>query len=159
MKKQIRKIEPSYEVQILYKRPLYSSMPGISTKYDAYNIMKDIIDANTIDHKEFFWVLLVNHSHRLLGYSEVGRGDNRSVIVNKKEIFQMVIKMNASGIILCHNHPSGNLEPSMRDVEITKEIQKMAEVFSISLLDHLIITSEGFMSMICLLYTSDAADD
>ncbi|MFY0602717.1 MAG: JAB domain-containing protein [Flavobacteriaceae bacterium] len=133
-----------HEVGIVYKRPLFDSMPHIKSQFDAYEILMEIIDKDTIDHKEFFWVLLLNQSNRLLGYSEIGKGDTKVVVVNVKEIFQLVVKMNASAILLCHNHPSGNLKASKQDIELTNKVKKACDLFSVSLLDHLILTSEYF---------------
>ncbi|MFY0630005.1 MAG: JAB domain-containing protein [Flavobacteriaceae bacterium] len=146
MTQKTTKINTMHEVGIIYKRPLFKSMPHIKSQFDAYELIMKIIDKKTIDHKEFFWILLLNQSSRLLGYAEIGKGDTKGVIVNVKEIFQLAIKLNASSIILCHNHPSGNLEASKSDIELTKKVKKAGELFSISLIDHLIITSEYFTS-------------
>lgn len=143
---EIRNENRMHEVAIVYKRPVFDSMPQISNSQDAYEIIKKFIDTETIDLKEFFWVLLLNRCNRVLGYSEIGKGDTHAVIVNVKEIFQLVLKTNASAIILCHNHPSGNLNKSKTDEELTEKINIIGQLFSITLLDHIIITSEGFYS-------------
>ena len=63
-----------------------------------------------------------------------------------KVVFQTALKSNASSILLCHNHPSGNLKPSEQDIKITKSIKEAGKLMEIALLDHLIITDEGFFS-------------
>ena len=140
------KHQKTHEVGIIYRRPLYREMPTIVSSQDADVVMKGIIDMDTIDHKEFFWILLLNHAHKVLGYSEIGKGDTSGVAVNIKEIYQIAILANASSILLCHNHPSGKLDYSEADKSITQKIKKIGELLSIKVLDHLIITSESYIS-------------
>jgi DNA repair protein RadC len=74
-------------------------------------------------------------------------GSTSGTTVNLKEIFQLVLKTNAVAIILCHNHPSGNLKPSNADIALTKRIKSLADVVDIAVLDHIILTSEGYYSL------------
>jgi len=147
MKHKTAKIAAMNEVGITYKRSLFETMPYVKSSKDAYEVLISIIDKSTIDHKEFFWILLLNHSNRVIGYAEIGKGDTSGVVVNIKEIFQLAIKTNASGVILSHNHPSGNLNASKRDIALTKQVKKAGNLFSISLIDHLILTSESYYSL------------
>lgn len=135
-----------HEVAIVYKRPVFNSMPQISHSNDGYSILLNLIDKGSIDHKECFWILLLNRANRVLGFSEIGKGDTTGVVVNVKEIFQLAILSNASAIILCHNHPSGNLNSSEQDKKLTKRVKDIGKMMSITLLDHLILTSEGYHS-------------
>jgi len=137
-----------HEVAIVYKRPLFDTMPHITNSEDVNSIIKEVVDLNTLDLKEFFWVLLLNNGNRVLGIAEIGRGDTKAVTVNVKEIFQLVIKTNAVGLVLCHNHPSGILKPSEADKAMTKKIKEASKLFSVSLLDHVIITSEDYYSFV-----------
>jgi DNA repair protein RadC len=114
---------------------------------DASRIFRESIDLRKIDLKEFFWVMLLSHSNNVLGISEIGKGNASAVIVNIKEIFQLAIRGNASSVILCHNHPSGNLNPSQADIRLTKKIQEAGQLLEISILDHIIITTEGHTSL------------
>lgn len=136
----------SSEIQIHFKRPLFSAMRYVSCAEDANSILVDFIDVDRIDLKEFFWVLLFNRANRLLAISEISIGDLTSVAVNVKEIFQLSLLTNASSVIIAHNHPSGNLNPSNRDKEITKKIKLGLSVLDVTLLDHIIISSESFYS-------------
>ena len=129
-----------------YKRPLFLSMLSISSAKQAIVIIRKSIDTAQLDLKEFFWVLLLSNANRLIAIAEVGKGTTQSVVVNTKEIFQLALKTNASAIILCHNHPSGLLKASDKDIQQTKKLQKMAKILEITVLDHLIITSESFLS-------------
>jgi DNA repair protein RadC len=134
------------EVQLHYIRPHISSMPQIRETGDVIAILRSFIDPHRIDQKEFFWVMLLTHSHQVLGVSEIAVGDAREVSVNKKEIFQLALLANASSVILCHNHPSGSTIPSESDISITSDIAMFGSLLDIKVLDHIIITSEGHYS-------------
>jgi DNA repair protein RadC len=136
-----------YEVGIVYKRPLFDTMPVIRNSGDAHTVLSKLIDYDLVDYKEYFWVLLLTKSNRVLGFSQIGMGDTASVVVNIKEIFQLALKANACGLILCHNHPSGNLTSSKPDKTLTEKIKIAGNIFSIQLVDHIIITREGFYSL------------
>ena len=135
-----------YEIGIVYKRPLFESMVKISSSQDTYTFLKESVDMETIDLKEFFWVILLNRANSTLGFSEIAKGDTSGVVVNVKEIFQLALMVNATSIIICHNHPSGNLKASKTDYDITEKTRVIAELFSMKLLDHLILTSESYYS-------------
>mgnify|MGYP000619166385 FL=1 len=104
------------------------------------------MDNNRIDYKEFFWVLLLTNANQVLGVSEISVGSTTGVSVNIKEIYQLALLSNASAVIVAHNHPSGKLTPSTADKNITEKLQKALKLLDIILLDHLILTSEGFVS-------------
>ncbi|MBI1223209.1 MAG: DNA repair protein [Bacteroidetes bacterium] len=134
------------EVSIVYRRPL-SKIPGIvKSSNDAYRIFKNIFESERIDYKEFFFVLLMSNSNRCLCYSRIGEGNTSGTVVNIKEILQLVLKTNACGVILAHNHPSGNLTASEADIRITRKIRDSCESLEIVLLDHIIISSESYFS-------------
>jgi len=136
----------SSEIEIHYKRPLYASMKHIGKATDAEEVLREFSDANRIDLKECFWVLLLSHSNRLLGISLISVGTTSGVLVGIKEIFQLSLLTNASNVIIAHNHPSGTLKPSSKDIEITEKIKHGLSLLDINLLDHIIITSESFTS-------------
>lgn len=135
-----------HEVSLHYKRPLYNSMVVISSAKDAVKVLRECIDLNTIDLREDFWVLYLNQAHRLLAVSKTGEGCTEGVLVNIKAIFQIALRLNASAMILCHNHPSGALKPSSADKKVTKKIYGLSKIMGITLLDHIIVTSESFFS-------------
>jgi len=135
-----------HEVQIHYKRPVFNQLQKISSADDSYQLLRKSIDMNRIDHKEFFWVILLTNANHVLGISEIGAGNSRGVVVHIKEVYQLALLMNASAIIVAHNHPSGKLDPSSQDRAMTQKLKKVSELLDITLLDHLIITSEGFVS-------------
>ena len=134
------------EISIRYRRPIFEKMPHIKSSEDANDILRKSIDNEGLSHKEYFWILLLNQSNRVLGFAEIGRGDTSGVALNLKEIFQMVILSNSSGLIVAHNHPSGNTSPSEQDRVMMKKIKHIAELFSITLIDSLILTTESYFS-------------
>ncbi len=136
----------SSEIEIHYKRPLFSSMKNITRAEDAVCVLRIFSDANRIDVKEHFYVMLLNNANRLIGISLISIGNISSTVVNVKEIFQLTLLTQSTHIILCHNHPSGKLELSKNDIKITEKIKHGLSLLDVTLLDHIIITSESFMS-------------
>ena len=134
------------EVEIHYKRPLFQNMIHIKSSEDVDKTIKQFINPKRIDLKEFFWVVLLTNANRVLGISEIGAGTVKGVVSNFHEIFQLILLTNAVAFCVIHNHPSGNLKPSEKDKSITKKLQKIAKLFDVTFLDHLIITSEGYYS-------------
>jgi DNA repair protein RadC len=110
---------------------------------DAYRVLWDYYDKDTIDHHEMFTILLLNTKNDVLGIAEISEGGITSTIVDNRIIFQLVLTAHAVGIILCHNHPSGNPTPSESDVEITKKLIEEGRMMNIAVLDHLVICGDG----------------
>jgi DNA repair protein RadC len=110
---------------------------------DAYNIMRrHLVDLN---HEEF-WILLMGRSQKVLAKELVSKGGLSETAVDPKVIFSMALQHQSSGIILIHNHPSGSLKPSQNDINLTKRLTDAGKILSINILDHLIISDEGFYS-------------
>jgi len=139
-------LEACHEVQIHYKRPLFDSKKKINNSYSAEAILRGYVDPKRIDHKEFFWILLTTNANQVIAVSEIGVGCATGVTVDFKEICQLALLSNTSGLLIAHNHPSGKLEPSMADRQLTKKLKKTLRLLDIQLLDHLIITSESYYS-------------
>ena len=92
--------------------------------------------------------MLLTRSNKVLGIASISKGGINGTVTDVRIILQFAIKANASGIIICHNHPSGNVQPSESDTAITRKIKESGNVMDIQLLDHLIIVPEGkFYSM------------
>ena len=135
-----------HEIEVIYKRPAISEMKSITQSSDAEKIFREMIPEDRIDFKEFFLVALLSRCNRVLGVSNVSVGASNGTVVDVKEILQLAIKTNASSIIVCHNHPSGNLQASENDKRFTEKIKQACKLFEIVLLDHVIISSEGYYS-------------
>lgn len=135
-----------HEVEIHYKRPLYDRMLQIKSSLDADVLIRNAIPDTHLDLKEYFYVFFLTANGRVLGLVQLSIGSIMATVVNVREIFQTAILLNAVGIILLHNHPSGNLTPSEADRKITQKVKEACALFDMTLLDHLIITSESYYS-------------
>ncbi|WP_323787713.1 JAB domain-containing protein [Psychroserpens sp.] len=134
------------EIKVTYERPPLSSMPAISCSLDAIDVVRQICEGVSLDYQEHFWCIFLNNSNHVLGYREIGRGDQTGAIVHVSQIFAISIKVSAKAIILAHNHPSGKLKPSKADKQLVGRIEEIGKLFNISILDSIIITSESSLS-------------
>ncbi len=123
-----------------------SNRPKITTAKDAYEVLIKAWDENKIEFVEQFKVLFLNRSNKVLGIYEVSSGGISGTVADPRVIFAVALKANCSSIMLSHNHPSGNLKPSRQDEILTQKIKQGEELLEIKLLDHLIVTSEGYYS-------------
>jgi len=135
-----------HEVEIHYKRPLVSSMTSIKDSRTASQAIRAFAKKEVIDLKEFFWAMYLTPMNKVLAISEISKGSALGTVVNIKELLQLGLKLNCQHIIVCHNHPSGNLKFSEADITLTKKITRALEAMEMKLLDHIIITSEGYSS-------------
>ena len=133
------------EIKVAYST---SDTPKVKIKSgdDAYDVLLASWDLDTIELQEEFKILLLNRANEVLGIYPLSKGGITGTVVDQRLIFAVALKCNATGIIICHNHPSGKLLPSEADITLTKSIGKCAELLDINLLDHLIITKNGFYS-------------
>jgi len=134
------------EVELSYRNPVKPSQRvKITRSSDCYELLMAHW-GNTIELYEDFYVVLLSNANRVLGLVKIGTGGTSGCVVDPKKIFQAAIKANASSLILAHNHPSGNLQPSEDDKRITQKVVEAGALLDIKVLDHLIVTSEGFFS-------------
>ena len=95
---------------------------------------------------EEFWILLLNRANHVISKFQVSKGGVTGTIVDPKLIFKKAVESTASGIILCHNHPSGNKQPSDADISLTRKIRDAGKLLDIQIMDHLIIAGEDYYS-------------
>ena len=98
-----------------------------------------------LPHEEF-WMLLLNRANFVIKKELISKGGIAGTVVDTKLIFNSALSHFASAIIICHNHPSGNLKPSNADRSITKKIKEAGQLLDIALLDHIIISDNDFYS-------------
>ncbi len=135
------------EVQLIYKSKVKASQrPKITTSKDAFEVLKKHWNQDTLEFVEEFKVMLLNRANRVLGIIEISTGGMSGTVADPKVIFAAAIKSAASSILLSHNHPSGNLAPSQADINLTRKLKSAGELLDIAVLDHLIISNEGFYS-------------
>ena len=98
-----------------------------------------------LEHEEF-WLLMLNRANRVIGRFKVSQGGLSGTVIDTRIILKKALDNLASSIIVCHNHPSGNKQPSDADVKITEKLKKAAEILEIKLLDHIIIADKSYFS-------------
>jgi len=131
------------EVSLIYVTKVKpSDRLAVKCSRDAQKIFFDSWNQSTIEHKETFKMLLLNRANKVLGMTTISEGGLSGTVTDVRLIFQYAIKGNASGIIIAHNHPSGNQNPSESDLKITQKIKEAGNLLDIQLLDHIIITPE-----------------
>lgn len=117
--------------------------PKISSSIDAYNYLKpNLLD---LDHEQF-WVLFLNRANKILKPEMISAGGVSGTVVDAKLIFKKALEVLASSIVLAHNHPSGNRQPSEQDIKLTKKLKSAGLTLDIPVLDHIIFTDEGYFS-------------
>ncbi len=130
------------EVSIVYRNHVKpADRPKISSSRDAYEIFRDSWDS-TMEYSESFRILLLNRANKALGVTTVSTGSLSGTIVDVRIIMQYALKGNAHSLILAHNHPSGNKNPSENDIKITQKIKEAGVLLDIPVLDHLILTPD-----------------
>ncbi len=117
--------------------------PQVRSSRDAYQAIAPILA--DLPHEEF-WILLLNRSNKIVSRERVSMGGVSGTVVDARIVFKRAIELLASSIILCHNHPSGNLNPSQADINLTRKLKKAGEVMDVAVIDHLIIAGDGFYS-------------
>ena len=115
----------------------------ITSSKAVFEIMQPII--GELPHEEF-WVLYLNNSNNVIYKSQLSKGGITGTVVDMRLIFKTAFEQNAISIILTHNHPSGKLQASDADKEITKKLKIAGDQLDIKILDHIIITENGFLS-------------
>lgn len=133
------------EIEISYK-PAIANKPKIISALDAFNELIKFFNQDTISLKEKFVVMYLNRNNRVLGIFPLSEGGLTGTVVDIRLLLSVAIKTASTAIILCHNHPSGNYIPSFADKEITGKIIEACKLLDIKVLDHLIITSDGYYS-------------
>ena len=133
------------EVELSYK-PKFKSLHQVTCSEDAYKYLLPTYKEGTICYKEYFKVLFLNQSNQVLGYILISEGGITDTTVDVRVILQAALLTNSVAIILAHNHPSGNLKPSRQDMKITKQVKDAARLMRITVIDHLILTDEGYYS-------------
>lgn len=116
----------------------YNASRTISGPEDVAGFVKEVYHTENLS-EEVFCILCLNTKNRIIGVQEVSRGSLSASIVHPREVFKMALLHNSAAIILFHNHPSGNTEPSSEDINTTNRLVKCGELMSIPVLDHVIV--------------------
>lgn len=120
-----------------------NQLPKISCAQDAVNIIFENWDKGSIGLNESFKMILLNNSNKVKGIYTLSSGGITGTLVDVRILFAVLLKTLTTAVILAHNHPSGNTNPSEADKQLTQKIKKAGELMDIKILDHLIITPDG----------------
>jgi DNA repair protein RadC len=135
------------EVELVYRSKVKASdRPLISSSSDAYDLLKELWEEGKMDLVEQFKVLFLNRANRVLCLYNVSSGGITGTVADPRLIYTAALKVNAVSIVLSHNHPSGSLKPSRQDEELTQKIKSAGSFLDIKVLDHVILSSEGYYS-------------
>ncbi|SEO13067.1 RadC-like JAB domain-containing protein [bacterium A37T11] len=136
------------EVELIYNNPFRPSVrPRIDHPESLCQLLWEARNSNKIELVEESKVILLNNASRVLGILNLSSGSITGCMMDPRIIFGAALKAGASFIILAHNHPSGNLKPSAADISTTKKLMDAGKLLDIKVLDHIIITNEGYVSM------------
>lgn len=130
----------------------YTDIPSIQinikSSIDVVDVLRKIyiMDEIPFECQEAFYALYLNQSNKIISYKQISLGGISGTIVEPMHIFKTSIELLARGVIIAHNHPSGNLKPSTQDNTITDNLKKVAKLLDISLVDHIILTSGDYYS-------------
>jgi len=127
------------------RRTLESALEKIkiTSSRSVFEVMQPIL--GELAHEEF-WIIYLNNANKIQLKTQMSKGGITGTLVDTRLVFKRAIELSSTGIILCHNHPSGTLKPSSSDVSLTKKIKHGGEVLDVKVLDHLIITEKDYFS-------------
>lgn len=135
------------EIKLSYSAKVKNSLrPKVGTSRQVYEVFAQAWDQDRIEFVEDFKVMLLSRANRVLGIVTISSGGTAGTVVDVKLVYAAAIKSNSSSVILAHNHPSGNLLPSEQDKRLTQRIKQAGTILDIPVLDHVIMTAEGYYS-------------
>lgn len=138
---------PEIKISVSFDKKLKrSELYKITSSKNCADLFRQVFNADTFDWCEEFIVLCLNNSNRVLGFYKLSSGGITGTVVDVRMIYTIALNCCATSIIIAHNHPSGKLKASDADVSITRKIKQAGEVMDIKLLDHIILTDEGYLS-------------
>ena len=140
-------MEKISEIEIVYKSTVRKSgRYKVTSSKDAFNVIFNEWNKDTIELFEEFKVLFLNRANEVLGIHTLSKGGISGTVVDIRLLFAVALKSAASSIILVHNHPSGNLNPSQADIQLFNKIKEASRFLDINVLDNLIISKDDYYS-------------
>lgn len=135
------------EVKLSYSTKIKASdRVRLTNPRDVYSVLNLVYADYSVDHIEHFVVVLLDRANKVLGYGVASIGGVNSTVVDLRVVFQFAILGNATGIIVSHNHPSGEVNPSEEDKNMTKKLIKGCEILGFAFVDHVIYTKDKYFS-------------
>lgn len=133
------------ELKVSYK-PKKVAGPKVTSAQSAYEVLNSIYDQDLINLREEFICLYLNRANQVKGWYQISTGGINATIADPRMILGIALKTASCCLILSHNHPSGNLKPSDADINLTEKIKKASAFMDIHVLDHIVVSSSGFLS-------------
>lgn len=133
------------EIEISYK-PIITDHTVITSSYQAYELIKQLWHTEKINLQEQFAALFMNTSKKTIGWKVISTGNMTKCIIDIKLLVSLALHSMCTHVVIVHNHPSGNLKTSDSDETITKTIKDALKLIDVQLMDHLIITENGYYS-------------
>jgi DNA repair protein RadC len=135
------------EIKLSYSSKVKASQrPKVDSSRQVYEVFAKAWDQDRIEFVEDFKVMLLSRANRVLGIVNISSGGTAGTVVDVKLVYAAAIKSVAQSIVLAHNHPSGNLLPSEQDKRLTARVKEAGKILDIPVLDHLIMTTDGYYS-------------
>lgn len=135
----IRELEVTYSKKINIPENFQKDEFRVTGPQSLQKLFNKIVKQNT---KENLLLFCLDQHNQVVYYNIISVGTNNTSLAHPREIFQPAILSNSNRIVLAHNHPTGNLEPSSADIDITKRVQELGEIFGIELLDHIVVSTD-----------------
>lgn len=135
---------PRFRVQLVREGTHTAPLKVISSPHDAYTLLRDWMADQDREH---FCLLMLDTRHQVIGLNVVSIGSLNASIVHAREVFKPCLLANCAAVILAHNHPSGDPDPSQEDIALTTRLKQGGELLGIPVIDHLVIGDERFVSL------------
>ena len=135
---------PRYQVKLARDGSVTTDAKQIRSPLDAIDVARSMFDGADREH---LIVIMLDTKNKIIGVNTVTIGTLNSTVVSMREVFKPAILSNAAGIIVAHNHPSGDPTPSSEDIRITEDMVKAGDILDIAVLDHLVVCDASFISM------------
>lgn len=136
-------IQAVMEITRRYMKETTKPGKSIKSSLDIYNLMRPEI--GNLPHEEI-WILFLNRSNRVIGEKMMTRGGSVASVFDLKIIIRDALARHAEGLVMVHNHPSGNMQPSLQDDQITRRLKEACTLMDIRMLDHVIVSSDSYYS-------------
>ena len=137
----MKKTTPMFEIRKVANFQTEFPQVQIKTSKDAHNFISQFY-GDDIEVYESFFILLLNFANKTIGYAKISQGGMSGTVVDGKIVAKYAVEALASGVILAHNHPSGNTQPSQADIDLTKKMREGLKNLDIQVLDHIILCAE-----------------
>jgi DNA repair protein RadC len=135
------------EITLAYRPKIKASQrPKVTCSRQVYEVLLRFWNQDSLEYLEQFQVMLLSRGNRVMGICTISTGGTAGTVVDPKVVFATGLKANASSLILSHNHPSGNLQPSEQDYRLTRRLVEIGRALDLPIVDHVILGSEGYFS-------------